>query len=69
MREAPATPEAVPCNETVMGLVNLANAIRDYGHLSAQIDPLGSQLPGDPSPRPGRPRPSPRPTSKHCRRT
>ncbi len=44
-----AGPIAVPCNETVMGLVNLANAIRDYGHLAAQIDPLGSPLPGDPS--------------------
>ena len=32
-----------------MGLVNLANSIRDYGHLAAQIDPLGSRPPGDPS--------------------
>ncbi len=44
----PAAPGA-PCNETVMGLVNLANSIRDYGHLAAQIDPLGTALPGDPS--------------------
>jgi 2-oxoglutarate dehydrogenase E1 component len=46
--ETPAPP-SVPCNETVMGLVNLANAIRDYGHLAAQIDPLGSRPPGDPA--------------------
>ncbi len=48
---APAEPRAsaVPCNETVMGLVNLANAIRDYGHLAAQLDPLGSAPPGDPA--------------------
>ena len=49
LERAPSPPQAAPCNETVMGLVNLANAIRDYGHLAAQIDPLGSQLPGDPS--------------------
>jgi 2-oxoglutarate dehydrogenase E1 component len=28
--------------------VNLANAIRTYGHLSAHLDPLGSEPPGDP---------------------
>jgi 2-oxoglutarate dehydrogenase E1 component len=50
---APAAGEApvasAPCNETVTGLVNLANAIRDYGHLAAQLDPLGSAPPGDPA--------------------
>src|SRR5258708_3810933 len=29
--------------------VNLAQAIRRYGHLAAQLDPLGSTPPGDPS--------------------
>ncbi len=44
-----APPVGAPCNETVMGLVNLANAIRDYGHLAAQLDPLGTAPPGDPA--------------------
>ncbi len=35
--------------DKVAGLVNLANAIREYGHLAAQLDPLGSPPPGDPS--------------------
>ena len=35
--------------EKVMGAVNLAQAIRAYGHLAAQLDPLGSTPPGDPS--------------------
>lgn len=47
--EERSAPEAAPCNETVMGLVNLANAIRDYGHLAAQLDPLGTPPPGDPA--------------------
>lgn len=33
----------------IMGAVNLAQAIREYGHLEAQLDPLGSQPPGDPA--------------------
>jgi 2-oxoglutarate dehydrogenase E1 component len=33
----------------VMGAVNLAQAIREYGHLAAQLDPLGSTPPGDPA--------------------
>ena len=33
----------------VTALVNLANAIRDYGHLAAQLDPLGAAPPGDPA--------------------
>jgi 2-oxoglutarate dehydrogenase E1 component len=33
----------------IMGVVNLAQAIREYGHLAAQLDPLGSPPPGDPS--------------------
>jgi 2-oxoglutarate dehydrogenase E1 component len=33
----------------IVGAVNLAQAIRERGHLSAQLDPLGSKPPGDPS--------------------
>ncbi len=33
----------------VVGAVNLAECIRRYGHLSAQLDPLGARPPGDPS--------------------
>jgi 2-oxoglutarate dehydrogenase E1 component len=33
----------------IVGAVNLAQAIRTYGHLDAQLDPLGSKPPGDPS--------------------
>ncbi|MGE0446266.1 MAG: 2-oxoglutarate dehydrogenase E1 component [Vicinamibacterales bacterium] len=33
----------------VVGAVNLAESIRRYGHLAANIDPLGSTPPGDPS--------------------
>jgi 2-oxoglutarate dehydrogenase E1 component len=38
-----------PAVEKVMGAVNLAQAIRNYGHLAAQLDPLGTPPPGDPS--------------------
>jgi 2-oxoglutarate dehydrogenase E1 component len=33
----------------VVKAVNLANAIREYGHLAAQLDPLGSPPPDDPA--------------------
>ena len=33
----------------VVGATNLAQSIREYGHLQAQLDPLGSPPPGDPS--------------------
>ena len=33
----------------IVGAVNLAQSIRRYGHLAAQIDPLGSRPLGDPS--------------------
>ncbi|MGH9403449.1 MAG: 2-oxoglutarate dehydrogenase E1 component [Terriglobia bacterium] len=33
----------------VVGAVNLAQAIRKFGNLAAQLDPLGSEPPGDPS--------------------
>jgi 2-oxoglutarate dehydrogenase E1 component len=35
--------------ETIVGAVNLAQSIRLYGHLAAQIDPLGSRPLGDPA--------------------
>ena len=35
--------------ETVRCAVNLVQAIREYGHLAAQLDPLGSPPPGDPA--------------------
>jgi 2-oxoglutarate dehydrogenase E1 component len=37
-----------PAIDKIMGAVNLAQAIREYGHLEAQLDPLGSQPTGDP---------------------
>src|SRR5690606_19529780 len=33
----------------IVGTVNLAQSVREYGHLAAQLDPLGSPPPGDPS--------------------
>ena len=33
----------------IVKVVNLANAIREYGHLAAQLDPLGSTPPDDPT--------------------
>ncbi|MEP6917035.1 MAG: 2-oxoglutarate dehydrogenase E1 component [Acidobacteriota bacterium] len=35
--------------QKLVGAVNLAESIRRYGHLAAQLDPLGSRPPGDPS--------------------
>lgn len=35
--------------DQLSGVVNLAQAIREYGHLAAQLNPLGSSPPGDPS--------------------
>lgn len=34
---------------TIVGVANLAQSIREYGHLDAQLDPLGSTPPGEPS--------------------
>jgi 2-oxoglutarate dehydrogenase E1 component len=42
----PAVTQAI---EKVTGAVSLAQAIRGYGHLSAQLDPLGSEPLGDPA--------------------
>ena len=38
--------------QKIVGAVNLAESIRRYGHLAAQLDPLGSKPHGDPSLRP-----------------
>ena len=35
--------------QALMGAINLAHAIRSYGYLAAQLDPLGSVPPSDPS--------------------
>jgi 2-oxoglutarate dehydrogenase E1 component len=35
--------------DKVVGATNLAQSIREYGHLQAQLDPLGEPPPGDPS--------------------
>ena len=40
---------AAPAIQQIVGAVNLAQAIREYGHLAAQLDPLGSEPPGDPA--------------------
>jgi 2-oxoglutarate dehydrogenase E1 component len=36
-------------SEKILAVANLAQSIRSYGHLAAQLDPLGSPPPGDPS--------------------
>ncbi|MDX1414285.1 MAG: thiamine pyrophosphate-dependent enzyme, partial [Candidatus Promineifilaceae bacterium] len=40
---------AEPPIDKIMAVVNLAQAVREYGHLDAQLDPLGSSPPGEPS--------------------
>ncbi|MBX2998708.1 MAG: 2-oxoglutarate dehydrogenase E1 component [Caldilineaceae bacterium] len=44
-----ATTADSPAFDKIGGAVNLAQAIREYGHLAAQLDPLGSPPPGDPA--------------------
>jgi 2-oxoglutarate dehydrogenase E1 component len=44
-----ALAEPIPAIDKIVGAVNYAQSIREYGHLAAQLDPLGSQPPGDPS--------------------
>ncbi len=46
-----AVPEGLAVRK-IVGAVNLAQSIRRYGHLAAQLDPLGSRPIGDPSLRP-----------------
>jgi 2-oxoglutarate dehydrogenase E1 component len=48
---ATAAPSGIGLQK-VVGAVNLAQSIRRYGHLAAQLDPLGSAPIGDPSLRP-----------------
>jgi 2-oxoglutarate dehydrogenase E1 component len=49
----PADPSDAPASSadvhTIVGAANLAECIRRYGHLAAQIDPLGSPPPSDPA--------------------
>jgi 2-oxoglutarate dehydrogenase E1 component len=42
-------PRDRPALQTAVGAVNLAQSIRRYGHLAAQLDPLGKASVGDPS--------------------
>jgi 2-oxoglutarate dehydrogenase E1 component len=51
--EKPATDGGVPLRAAVSA-VNLAQSIRRYGHLAAQLDPLGTPPIGDPTLRPER---------------
>src|SRR5688572_8002299 len=46
--ESRAPVDGLPLQK-VVGAVNLAQSIRRYGHLAAQLDPLGSKPHGDPS--------------------
>jgi 2-oxoglutarate dehydrogenase E1 component len=54
---ATVTIPAGPLDETaidrIVGVAALAQAIREYGHLAAKLDPLGSQPPGAPELDPG----------------
>jgi 2-oxoglutarate dehydrogenase E1 component len=45
----PAGPSAPADLAHIVGAVNLAHAIRGFGHLAARLDPLGSPPPGDPA--------------------
>jgi 2-oxoglutarate dehydrogenase E1 component len=55
---ADAQPQAINgiTVQKIVGAANLAECIRRYGHLAAQLDPLGSPPIGDPSLSPGRAR-------------
>src|SRR5664279_5701529 len=44
---APTFP--APQIDKIVGAVNYAQSIRAYGHLAAQLDPLGTPPPGDPA--------------------
>src|SRR5688572_6608208 len=50
--DIPAAEAAAVPVRRIVGAVNLAQSIRRYGHLAAQLDPLGTPPPGDPSLRP-----------------
>src|SRR4051812_28771575 len=52
VEDAPAAIEGAGAGlplQKIVGAVNLADSIRRYGHLAAQLDPLGGKAPGDPS--------------------
>jgi 2-oxoglutarate dehydrogenase E1 component len=51
--EGPIAADEMPARAAV-GAVNLAQSIRRYGHLAAQLDPLGAKPIGDPTLRPER---------------
>ncbi len=40
---------SAPTIDKIVGAVNYAQSIREYGHLGAQLDPLGTPPPGDPA--------------------
>ena len=42
-------PRSTSTSSVIVGAANLAESIRRYGHLAAQLDPLGSTPIGDPS--------------------
>jgi 2-oxoglutarate dehydrogenase E1 component len=44
----PAAPASTQDVARVVGAAALAQAIREYGHLAARLDPLGAEPPGDP---------------------
>jgi 2-oxoglutarate dehydrogenase E1 component len=46
--EAPDPDYCIPVHK-IVSAVNLAQSIRNHGHLAAQLDPLGTPPPGDPS--------------------
>jgi 2-oxoglutarate dehydrogenase E1 component len=45
----PAAPAPAVETAKIVGAVNYAEAIRNFGHVAAQIDPLGKTPPGDPA--------------------
>jgi len=51
---SPEPPSASPDSKYVAAAYALVRAHRNFGHLAAHLDPLGSEPPGDPSLDPGR---------------
>ncbi len=49
LEDQPAPSASAPDIAKIVGAVNYAQAIREYGHLGAQLDPLGTPPIGDPS--------------------
>ena len=49
LKEPQGTPRNLQEPRSVVGAVNLAQSIRRYGHLAAEIDPLGARRLGDPA--------------------